>query len=143
MSAHKINFYLSASERLQSLFTQAQYLIQLQQTFRKIVPANLAESCQVAAIDQKILVIFVDNGAVAAKLKHLLPSLLKKLQHERIEVSGIKFEVQGSKPVNDKTLTRNVVLSTAAYGSLTQLAAGLEDSPLKDSIEKMLAHHRD
>ena len=43
MSAHKINFYLSASERLQSLFTQAQYLIQLQQTFRKIVPANLAE----------------------------------------------------------------------------------------------------
>ena len=78
MSAHKINFYLSASERLQSLFTQAQYLIQLQQTFRKIVPANLAESCQVAAIDQKILVIFVDNGAVDAKLKHLLPETFKK-----------------------------------------------------------------
>lgn len=142
MSAHKINFYLSASERLQSLFTQAQYLIQLQQTFRKIVPATLAGSCKVAAIDQEILVIFVDNGAVAAKLKHLLPSLLKKLQHEQIEINAIKIEVQATNPVNDKTLTRNIVLSTAARDSLKQLAEGLEDSPLKDSIEKMLAHHR-
>ena len=143
MSAHKINFYLSASERLQSLFTQAQYLIRLQQTWRKIVPANLAGSSKVAAIEQKILIVFVDNGAVAAKLKHLLPSLLKKLQHEQIEVNAIQIEVQANNPVNDKRLTRDMPLSTAARNSLKHLAAGLEDSPLKDSIEKMLAHHGD
>ena len=141
MSAHKINFYLGASERLQSLFTQAQYLIQLQQVWCKMVPANLAGSCKVAAMEQKILVVFVDNGAVAAKLKHLLPSLLKKLQHERIEVNAIQIEVQAANPVNDKTLTRNLALSTAARNSLEQLAAGLEDSPLKATLEKMLAHH--
>ena len=141
MTAHKVDFYLTGSDRLQSLFSQAQALLRLQRIFAEIAPASLARSCKVASMEQKILVLFADNGAIAAKLKQLLPSLLARLQQNGVEVTALRVEVQALQVPQRAQKTPHAELSGAALGSLKDLSAGLAESPLKSALERMVARH--
>lgn len=142
MTAHKVDFYLTASDRLQSLFNQAQALLRLQRIFAATAPASLAKSCKVAAMEQKTLVLYADNGAIAAKLKQSLPSLLARLQLNGVEVTALRVEVQALQVPQRAKKNPHAELSDAALGSLKGLSAGLAESPLKTAIERMVARHK-
>jgi len=141
MTAHKVEFYLTGSDRLQSLFNQAQALLRLQRIFAEIAPAALARSCKVASMEQKTLVLFADNGAIAAKLKQLLPSLLARFQQNGVEVTALRVEVQALQAPQRAQKTAHAELSDAALDSLKDLSAGLAESPLKAVLERMVARH--
>lgn len=141
MTAHKVDFFLTGSSRLQDLFDRAQALLRLQRVFVKIAPAALAKSCKVAAIDQKTLVLFADNGAIASKIKQLLPSLLEQFQQNGVEVTALQVQVQALQAVPKPPKIHRADLSDAALDSLTGLSAGLAESPLKTALERMLARH--
>jgi len=141
MPARKIGFYFDATPAVQSLVKQALRLIEMQQVFTEIAPKPLAQSGRVGQFTRSSLLLFADNGAVAAKLKQLTPSLLVKFQKRGYEVTAIRVEVQPPpRPAAPHKKTR---LSGKAAVHLQELAARLPASPLRTALEGLLARASD
>lgn len=143
MTARKINFYLGTlrlTPEHQRLFNHVEKLTEMQRAFTKIMPPNLGRHCALGGLSEGSLTICADNGAIAAKLRHMLPSLLLKLQAAGYEITAIRIAVQanyGDIRGNDLS-DRKREIGKGGIRSLNVLAAGLEDSPLKTAVESLL-----
>jgi len=143
MSTRKINFYLNASSGTpdpQGLLAQAGELARMQQIFMEIAPPQLAKLCALGQFSGGNLTIFAGNGAIAAKLKQSLPSLLLKFHKRGYEVTAIRIAVQANFPVdNTGNLTdKKLKIGQGGVESLHQLATELPESPLKTAVESLL-----
>lgn len=143
MPTRKIDYYLNLSSRLRALTGEARRLAELQQVFQNIAPAPLAHACCVKHLRNGTLVLLAENAAVAAKLKQLTARLLTAYVKQRMEVTAIRVEVQ----VNEAALqappaSRQRRLSIESIENLERLAAGLEDSPLKQALTGIAARQR-
>jgi hypothetical protein len=143
MPAHKIDFYLNSSNSLRQLADEARRIAELQQVFLKIAPQPLTQACCVKQLRAGTLFLLAENAAIAAKVKQLFPRLLTSYQKQGVEVTSIRVEVQvketAPQPVAGRARTR---LSIETIDNLERLAAGLEDSPLKQALTNMVAHQR-
>ena len=90
-----------------------------------------------------------ENGAIASKLKQISPTLLHKLQELGWEVTAIQILVQAhyiaknTKPLADKGyIKKKIKLSPVGKDSLSQLAATLPDSELKNTIQCFVRKHQ-
>ena len=143
MPAHKISFYLNASDNLRSLADEARRIAQLQQIFQKIAPQPLAQACRVKQQQGSTLIIVAENAAIAAKVKQLAPRLLTSYQKLGLEVTSIRVEVQVREGAPDTHTRREPKrLSLETIGNLEGLAAGLEESPLKQALTRLAARQR-
>ena len=79
---------------LAALTDKAKALAATQKIWQEIIPAPFKAVTQAGNIEHKRLTVYVENGAVAAKIKLLLPSLLTKLKKSGIEISSIRVQVQ-------------------------------------------------
>ena len=143
MPAHKIDFYLNSSNSLRQLADEARRIAELQQVFLKIAPHPLTEACCVKQLRAGTLFLLAENAAVAAKLKQLAPRLLTAYQKQGLKVTLIQVQVQ----VKDAAPQPAVApapkrLSIETIENFERLAAGLEDSPLKQALIKLVAHQR-
>ena len=143
MPAHKIDFYLNSSNSLRQLADEARRIAELQQVFLKIAPQPLTEACCVKQLRAGTLFLLAENAAVAAKLKQLAPRLLTAYQQLGLKVTLIQVQVQ----VKDAAQRPAVApapkrLSIETIDNLERLAAGLEDTPLKQALTNMVAHQR-
>jgi hypothetical protein len=141
MAAHKPGYYLDASPSLHSLRMETQKLADVQKAWEKIAPSALVSASRVGVLQHGALTVFVGNGTIAAKLKQQAPRLLSQLHELGQEVTAIRFEVQVRVPDVVLKPQKNLALSQGALDSLEQLADGLEDSPLKDTLRRLLRHH--
>jgi len=141
MIVRKLNDFLHASPTLDNLAHQAERLMALQKTLNIIVPQPLAKFCSVASFSNESLVIYTDNGAIAAKLKQQLPTLLAKFRERGVEVTAIRVEVQARSPHTNQHKIKEIAPSTVGLQSLKALAESLGDSPLKSAITTMLSRH--
>ncbi|MDE2388115.1 MAG: DUF721 domain-containing protein [Betaproteobacteria bacterium] len=153
MAPHKVDAYfnlLGKTPEYTYLFKSAQKLREDQSAFFKLIPAQLTQHCSLGLIKDSRLTILAGNGAIAAKLKQLSPSLLLKLQKLDWKITAIHITVQAdSIPGNSKS-SRNqkyestkLKLSQTGKASLNQLAATLADSELKDTIHSFIRKHSD
>ena len=139
-TAHLANSFLSAAPDLQSLLQQAENLLLLQKTWNEIVPKALAGASKVGVVRQQTLIIYANNGAVAGKLRQLVPSLLEKIQKRGVEVTAIRVDVQvetlppGKKP-------KDLAVSDNALISLENLENSLTESPLKNALHTLIQRH--
>jgi hypothetical protein len=143
MTARKIDFYLGTlrlTPEHQRLFNHVEKLTEMQRAFKKIMPPNLGKHCALGGFSEGSLTICADNGAIAAKLRHMLPSLLLKLQAAGYEVTAIRIAVQANYPdIRGNDLPdRKRQIDEGGIKSLNVLAAGLGDSPLKTAVESLL-----
>ncbi|HXZ97196.1 MAG TPA: DciA family protein [Burkholderiales bacterium] len=137
MPTRKVGSYFDSTPAIQSLIKQVQCLIDMQQVFTEIAPKPLAQSGRVGRFAHSSLLLFADNGAMAAKLKQLTPSLLINFQKRGYKVTAIRVEVQ---PPHPRTpLPRKTGLSGKALNHVHELAARLPDSPLRTAVQNMLA----
>jgi hypothetical protein len=140
MPAHTARSFLTTTPTLQSLMQQAQKLLALQEVWQQVAPQSLTASSSVGTLRDRTLVVYASNGATAAKLRQLLPSLLEKIQKRGIEVTAIRVDVQVDVPhINNKQ--KDLAVSDKALESLSQLENSLEDSPLKEALQTMIRHH--
>ncbi len=144
MTIHKINFYLNAlkdAPQHQELFTYIDQLSEMQRAFMEIIPPQLAKPCSLDKFLDGKLTILVGNGAVAAKLKQILPSLLLKFKKMGyVEVTAIQITVQANYytySANDLS-HKKPKISQAGMESLSKLATNLPTSPLKNAVKSML-----
>ena len=141
MPAHKIDFYLNSSNSLRRLTDEARRIAELQRVFLKIAPQPLTQACCVRQLRAGTLFLLAENAAIAAKLKQLLPRLLTSYQKQGMQVTAIRVEVQVREAAPEAATKHSTKrLSTESIKNLEQLAAGLEDSPLKQALTNMVAH---
>jgi len=140
MSAHKINFYLGVAAAGQPLLKEAKQLARMQQAFTEIAPPLLASHCTVGGLHQGKLTFFAANAAIAAKLKHILPSLLTQFQTKGYEVTVFSVAVQAAAPTSPpKKVSGNAPqIGREGVKSLENLATELKDTPLKEAVASLL-----
>ena len=120
---------------------QARRLIELRAILAAVLPESLARCCSIANLKQGKVVIFAANGAIAAKLKLMLPTLLEQLSKRAIEVTGLDVCVQplASDP---QVIEKLAKMSVETASGLTRLCEQLPDSELKITLVKIAARHR-
>lgn len=142
MPAYLAHSFLNSAPSLQSLLQQAQKLLLLQKAWDTVAPKPLANASRVGAIHQQTLIVYANNGAIAGKLRQLVPSLLAEIQKRGVEVTAIRVDVQVSVlPPSKKPKVLSV--SHNALISLENLESSLEDSPLKNALHTLIQRHSD
>ncbi len=143
MPAHKPGFYLNASDNLRPAAIAARRNAELHQILLKIAPQPLAQACCVKQLRAGSLVLLAENAAIAAKLKQLAPRLLSAYQKQRSEVTSIRVEVQVNEAAFKLRPNREPRrLSLETIKNLENLAAGLDESPLKRALTQLAARQR-
>lgn len=144
MAARSLDAYLNAAGGLSRLSAHAGRLVKLQRVFERIAPSYLAASSRVANYKLGKVVIHADSGAVAAKLRQMVPGLLDKFSFEGAEVTEIQVKVQPIyAAVQQNSRGQAPALATSAKADLRRLAGELSaDSPLKAALERLVRRSR-
>lgn len=125
----RINALFRNDAALMALHDHADSLSAMQATWSAVCPDSLKPLTRVGAINNGTLTVYTDLGAVAAKIKLLLPSLLTKLQKRGIEVTAIRVQVQVKSEPRAKPKTPRKI-SPKSASRLASLADELEGSEL-------------
>jgi hypothetical protein len=141
--ARSLEDCLMADAGLARLSTHIQRLLQLQRRFESTGP--LAQQARVANLKFGRITIHAVNGAVAAKLRQLEPSLTHIFRSVAAEVTGIDIRVQ---PRVEKRATREPYVPTGIgqkqKQGLTSLADSLpEGSTLKTALARLAERARE
>jgi hypothetical protein len=143
-----IHTFLGESDTLAPLLAHHRRTAHLQTILVDSLPANLKASSRIAAWEGTTIVVATANGATAAMLKQMLPRLLEKFrvvlsknQKQEQEVTSIRVVVQPETPA---TVGQDTPRPRATrpgepmpIASLNQLSDSLDDSPLKQAVEKI------
>jgi|SRR5882672_10959547 len=133
--------FLNQPDGIAQLMPQARRLIELREILAAILPESLARCCSIANYKQGRVVIFAVNGAIAAKLKLMLPTLLEQLSKRTFEVTGLEVCVQP--PSSDpQVIEKSAKISLEVVLGLTRLGEQLPDSELKIALDKFASRHR-
>ncbi len=115
---------------------KANELTSIQKVWNETVPAQLKPYTQAGNFQHKRLTVHVENGAIAAKIKLLLPSLIGKLQKQGVEVTSIRVQVDVQSK-QDKVAKPSRHISENASSTLQSLAEKLEGSELGDVLKRL------
>ena len=128
----------------------------LQGLYRSVVPEGLASSSRVCAVDGTTVVIRADNAPVAAALRAIAPRLLAgikdaaspgtappsedslKLKRDQ-ELTGLRVEIQVDVPPPSRKVRPREEMPVER---LAEVARGLADSPLKDTLARIVRDQR-
>lgn len=126
------------------LFTRAKYLIEVQKHLLNIIPSQLRKRCTIGQhTTEGLLVIYVDNGAVATRLRNSTSSIQQKMNEAGIKVDSIKFRVL-PRPYSRESVNTYEIrhsLSQTAIDHLSKLSDSLPaESPLQSSLKSLLAN---
>lgn len=144
MAARSLDAYLNSAGDLARLSAHAGRLVKLQRVFEEIAPAYLAASSHVANFKLGKVVIHADSGAVAAKLRQMLPSLVDEFSLKGAEITEIQVKVQPSGvALQHKKRVIAATVGSSAKTGLSRLAEELPaDSPLKEAVERLVKRSR-
>lgn len=140
--AKPIRALLRENETLLPFHRRLRQLSRLQKTFVDALPSGLNESCRIATVEGSTIIVATANGAVAAKLKQMLPRLLERFREtigenktQDQQVTGISVIVQPEFFVAEKTHNTAAPRAPLPVEKMAELAESLEDSPLKTAIQ--------
>lgn len=140
MPVQKIGDVIARSGDLGALAQRSRRFSELQQLLLDATPSALAAATRVTDLKAGILLVLADNPAVAAKLRQLAPRLLKHLQKQHGEITGIRVAVQVKthKIKAEHEVTKHP-LPPEAIQELGGLAEALAPSPLKNALARLVA----
>lgn len=143
MPTRKFSALLVETAGLSALNRTTQRISALQRLYTACAPPELSQASRVVGDHNGTLVIAADNGAVAAKLKQLMPRLLKNLQKQRAQVTGIRIRVQVS---GHRTVTRSAPaknpLPIDLIDNFEKLSKQVRDPGLSSALARFAARRR-
>lgn len=140
MPAYKAPHFLSLSPRLHDLADRCEELRRIQRSVDALLPQDGSLRCAVAPPQAGTLVLLADNGAVAAKLRHMAPTLLSGLKKRGLEVTAIRVRAQVARTEPRRKPEAPPPPSGGVLDSFESLAGGLADGPLKEALNRFLVH---
>lgn len=143
MAVQKISTYLATPGGpgdCRDLLSRAGESARLQETLKATLPPQLADAFSLGILREGSLTLYTSNASIAAKLKQILPTLLKKLQKRGYQITVIRVAVQAYTHSGnvDKIAVRKPEISQAGLDSLNQLATALPDSALKAAVLSLM-----
>ncbi len=134
MPGSPISSLLRNHPDLERLHENLEQLARLQAILAQILPANLIPNS--ALIKDGLLMLYADNGAVAAKLKQMVPRVRSGLRERGIEVTGIRLQVQAR--IRDNPLPqKHISVGQAGQVAIDSLTAALPPSKLKSALKRL------
>lgn len=133
-----IQRFLGSGDLLSRLQDHAARLRRLQTVLERALGPHLATSCRVANLKDDILVVAAQGGAVAVRLKQMLPTLEAHFLQAGYPLKGIKVKVATPQQAEWRRPPPERHISSAARDNITQFAASLPaDSPLREALERL------
>lgn len=140
-SSHTPVEFAERDSQLAKLTAAARRWKQLDQIFKKQLPPALTAKCRAVHInDEGVVIIFADNGTVAARLKLLAPSLLPILDEAGFTARRIQIKVvlRNSREERQNQLQ----LSHAAIDAINHGAEEILNPALAESLRKLAKNHQ-
>ena len=134
MSGTRVGVLLNDHPDFRLLRRQVEQLASLQTVITEILPAGLAVRAVLLKAGE--LTLYADNGAVAAKLKHMAPRILAKLRQRGVEVTGIQLQVQARNRDNPLP-QKQIYLGAQARSAIEELAEKLPRGDLKVALARL------
>ncbi|MGE0557102.1 MAG: DciA family protein [Burkholderiales bacterium] len=143
MPTRKLSALLSNTAGLSALTRASQRITALQRLYAVCAPPELTQASRVIHEHGGMLVIAADNGAIAAKLRQMTPRLLKNLQKQTAEVTGIRVQIQVNK-VHSRPAggTKMTTLPIDLIESFDRLSKQIKDSRLRSALVRFAARRR-
>ena len=132
---------LLASQLPSGLAVRARALLNTQAALERALPAAIAGHVRVMLLDNGVLSLACDSGAIASRLRHQTDALIAKLGKHGITATSLRVSV------NPELLPRYVHpvekagLPATALEGLAHLSTDIEEGPLKDALTRLLRHH--
>jgi hypothetical protein len=133
--------FLNQADSIAALMPHAERLIELRKILSSLLPESLARRCTVANYKQGRVLILASNGAIAAKLKLMLPALSEQLSGRAREVTGLEVAVQAP-AAEAQAAEKSAKISPEAASKLARLCEQLPDSELKSAVSRIAFQHR-
>ncbi len=143
MPTRKLSALIVDTAGLTALNQATQRIAALQQLYTACAPPDLIQASRVVNHRNGMLVIAADNGAVAAKLRQQAPRLLKNMQKQGGEVTGIRVQVQveRSSPAA-RTQAEKALLSIDSIDNFERLSKQVKDPELRSALARFAARRR-
>ncbi len=140
MTQTPYDYLQAADEGAGKVLAHATSLIRLAGVYQAIVPAHLGQASRLVNIKAGTVVIHTESGAVAGKLRQMLPTLLDSLARLGVECHGIVVKVRTeTQPTEQRRRPEQKPLSVQARKELSLLGESLPPSALRTAIEHLLA----
>lgn len=136
--ANKLDFFLTRSEH-EALLVEAEKSLAIEKILSASLPSGLGKYCSIGRLSAGRLHIYADNGSIAMKLKQFSSSILEKMKARGLAVDSVKITVR-VKPAAPPPKPPKPEMARQGIESFRELANSLKDSPLKSSIESLLAN---
>lgn len=130
--------FLDSDAAAGRVMAHARLLLRLSRRFSAIAPPALRHSARVANYKSGKLVIYADNGAVAAKIRQLGKRLCNELSTGGAECNDIDVKVQPRQIHASSMTSTPKPLSPRARESLNEAASRLPPGPLRSALDTLL-----
>jgi hypothetical protein len=143
MPTRKFSALIVETAGLSALNRATQRISALQRLYTVCAPPELALASRVVGDHNGTLLIAADNGAIAAKLKQIMPRLLKNLQKQSAQVTGIRVQVQVSGPQpTPRVFTEKSTLPVELIDNFERLSSRVKDPGLRSALARFAARRR-
>lgn len=141
--SQQIQRFLGSGDALARLKDHASRLMRLQTILQQHVPAAMSAACGVANLKNGTLILLADNGAVAARLKQLAPTLAAQFAASGAPVQEVQVKVRLGAAAEANRPPAQRSISAQGSRSIEALTASLPaDSPLRESLERLVSRSR-
>jgi len=144
MATKSIGDLLSGRGTSEDVLRQAHRLLALQRLYANCVPEPLARTSEPVSLREGELLVRADNGAAAAKLKQMAPTILDKLKTKNQDVTKLLVTVRPADrrlPAADAH-EKKARLPAGSVHHFEALSSELQDSPLRSALERLAARQK-
>ena len=143
MPTRKLSALIMDTAGLSTLTLATQRIAALQRLYTVCAPPDLTQASRVVNHQDGMLVIAADNSAIAAKLRQLAPRLLKNLQKQSAQVTGIRVQVQvGRIHTPPLAHTKKTPLPIDLIDNFEKLSNQVKDPSLRSALTRFAARQR-
>lgn len=143
MPIRKLSTLIIDNTGLTALIRTTQCITTLQRLYVACAPPGMAEASRVVNNRNGMLVIAADNGTIAAKLRQQTPRLLKNLQKQGAEITGIRVQVQVGRANPELRLRpQKNQLPVDSIDDFERLSKQVKDPGLRLALARFAARRR-
>ena len=140
MSAASLSDLL-ASQLPHGLAVRARAVLNTQAALERALPAALAGHVRIMQLENGVLSLACDSGAVASRLRQQADALIASLGKCEIMVTSVRISVNPGLLARYAHPVEKAGLPPAALEGLAHLNAEIEEGPLKEALDRLLRHH--
>ncbi|CAG4917586.1 DUF721 domain-containing protein [Paraburkholderia gardini] len=136
-----ISEVLNRTDAFAALRAGVEQIAALERDLKQLLPDYLATSIEPGFIKEGVLTLFAAHNALAARLRHLEPSLLSDLQQRGWAVNSLRIRVR-PQAVKEPPPPKQARMTARGAEALHALSETLAPSPLREALARMAARHR-